>query len=109
MKVSLLAAALMAGVALTAHAGEAGKDAKASASDHKAHAMHNAVGVVKKLDAKAGVATIAHEPVKTANMPAMTMDFKVQDKAALGKLAAGKKVEFEFAEHGKDYVITKVK
>jgi Cu/Ag efflux protein CusF len=64
---------------------------------------------VKKLDAKAGVATIAHEPVKAANMPAMTMDFKVQDKAALGKLGEGKKVEFEFAEHGKDYVITKVK
>jgi Cu(I)/Ag(I) efflux system protein CusF len=47
--------------------------------------------------------------VKAANMPAMTMDFKVQDKAALGKLAEGKKVQFEFAEHGKDYVITRVK
>ena len=104
MKVSLLAAALMAGVALTAHAGEAGK--AAMPADHKTHA---AVGVVKKLDAKAGVATIAHEPVKAANMPAMTMDFKVQDKAALSKLGEGKKVEFEFAEHGKDYVITKVK
>jgi Cu(I)/Ag(I) efflux system protein CusF len=99
MKVRLLAAALMAGVALTAHAGEA------KAADHKTHA---AVGVVKKLDAKAGVATIAHEPVKSANMPAMTMDFKA-DKAALGKLGEGKKVEFEFMEHGKDYVITKVK
>jgi Cu/Ag efflux protein CusF len=39
----------------------------------------------------------------------MTMPFKVQDKAALDKLGEGKKVEFEFEERGKDYVITRVK
>jgi Cu(I)/Ag(I) efflux system periplasmic protein CusF len=105
MKSRILAVALMAGVAF-AYAGEPGKDTKA---DHKGHAMHSATGVVKKLDAKAGMATIAHEPVKAANMPAMTMDFKVTDKAALAKLGEGKKVEFEFEERGKDYVITKVK
>jgi Cu/Ag efflux protein CusF len=103
MKRSLIAVALMAGVAF-AYAGEAGKD-----KDHTGHSTHTAVGVVKKLDAKAGIATIAHEAVKGANMPAMTMDFKVQDKAALSKLGEGKKVQFEFAEHGKDYVITRVK
>jgi Cu(I)/Ag(I) efflux system protein CusF len=108
MKGKLLAVALMMGVA-SAYAGEASKDAKAPASDHKGHVMHKAVGVVKKVDAKAGVATIAHEPVKSANMPAMTMDFKVQDKAALGKLSQGKKVEFEFEERGKDYIIHTVK
>ena len=95
MKARILAVALMAGVAF-AYAGEASKDAKAPAADQRAHAMHSATGVVKKLDAKAGMATIAHEPVKAANMPAMTMDFKVTDKAALAKLGEGKKVEFEF-------------
>jgi Cu(I)/Ag(I) efflux system protein CusF len=110
MKAKLLAVALMTGVAF-AYAGEPskGKDAKASASDHKGHVMHKAVGVVKKVDTKAAMATIEHEAVKSANMPAMTMDFKVQDKAALAKLTAGKKVEFEFEERGKDYIIHTVK
>ena len=108
MKARILAVALMACSAFV-YAGEASKD-KAAASDHKGHGTHNAVGVVKKVDAKAGVATIVHEPLKAANMPtSMTMDFKVQDKAMLGKLGEGKKVEFEFMQHGSDYVITRVK
>jgi Cu(I)/Ag(I) efflux system protein CusF len=109
MKARILAVALMACAAF-AYAGEASKDAKAPAGDHKGHGTHNAVGVVKKVDAKAGTATIVHEPLKAANMPsAMTMDFKVEDKALLAKLAEGKKVEFEFMQHGADYVITRVK
>jgi len=37
------------------------------------------------------------------------MGFQVKDKMLLDKLAVGKKVEFEFVQHGKDYVITSVK
>jgi Cu(I)/Ag(I) efflux system protein CusF len=39
----------------------------------------------------------------------MTMGFTVKDKALLDKLQPGKKVEFEFVQQGKDYVITTVK
>ena len=80
----------------------------ASSQDGKPKGVHKLIGVVKKLDAKAGTVTLAHEPVKSLNWPAMTMAFKVQDKAALDKLAEGKKVEVEFEQRGKDYVITRV-
>jgi Cu(I)/Ag(I) efflux system protein CusF len=75
----------------------------------KAQTTHKAVGVVRNVDPKAGTVTLAHEPVKTLNWPAMNMTFKVQDKAVLDKFAEGKKVEVEFQERGKDHVITGVK
>ena len=79
------------------------KPAATSASTHKT------VGTVKKVDAKAGTVTLDHEPVITLKWPAMTMGFKVEDKSMIDKLAVGKKVEVEFKQVGKDYVITSVK
>ena len=70
---------------------------------------HTAVATVKKVDATAGTVTLAHQPVKSLNWPAMTMGFKVTDRALLGKLVEGKKVEVEFKQTGKDYLITSVK
>lgn len=70
---------------------------------------HAGQGVVKKINAKAGVVTIAHEPVNSMNWPAMTMGFKVKDTMLLDKLAQGKKVHFEFVREGDDYVVTSLK
>ena len=75
----------------------------------KGNTVHKAVGVVKKVDAKAGKVTLAHDPVKTMNWPAMTMTFQVKDKAMLDKLGEGKTIEFEFENRGKEHVITSVK
>ncbi|MBU1364529.1 MAG: copper-binding protein [Gammaproteobacteria bacterium] len=72
-------------------------------------APHQAVGVVKEIDPKAGKVTFAHEPVKSLNWPAMTMGFAVKDKTLLDKLAVGKKVNFEFVKEGKGYTVTSVK
>ena len=66
-----------------------------------ASATHHASGVVKSVDAGAGAVTLAHDPVKTLSWPAMTMTFKVKDKALLDKLAVGKKVDFDFEQSGK--------
>ena len=74
-----------------------------------AQATHQATGVVKKVDPKSGTVTLAHEPIKSLNWSAMTMSFAVKDKAMLDKLQPGKKVEIEFMQQGKDYVITSVK
>lgn len=71
--------------------------------------IHKAVGVVTALDAKAATVTLAHEPVKTMNWPAMSMTFSIHDKALFDKLAEGRKVEFEFAQEGKVYVVKAVK
>ena len=37
---------------------------------------HMATGVVKKVDAQAGLVTLAHEPVKTMNWPAFVQGSK---------------------------------
>lgn len=71
--------------------------------------VHMAKGKVTKVDAAASVVTLAHEPVKSLNWPAMTMGFKVKDKMMLDKLTVGKTVDFEFAQADKGYVISNVK
>ncbi len=74
-----------------------------------AQTAHMAKGKVTKVDATAGVVTLAHEPVKSLNWPAMTMGFQVKDKMVLDKLTVGKTVDFEFVQADKGYVVTKVK
>lgn len=74
-----------------------------------ARVTHKGLGVVKKIDTAAGRVTLAHEPVKSLDWPAMTMTFAVRDQMLLGKLAVGSKVEFEFVQDGKGYVVTGVK
>jgi Cu/Ag efflux protein CusF len=49
---------------------------------------------VKKVDMKSEKVTLIHEPLKNLDMPAMTMVFKVADKAMLEKLKEGAQVEF---------------
>ena len=71
--------------------------------------VHEAQGVVKKVDSAAGEVTLAHGPVATLKWSAMTMAFKVQDKSLLKQLEVGKKVNFSFVQQGADYVITAVK
>jgi Cu(I)/Ag(I) efflux system periplasmic protein CusF len=71
--------------------------------------VHTAAGTVKKADPKAGKVTLEHGPVASLKWPAMTMAFKVKDEGLWKKLEDGKKVEVEFAQQGKDYVVTAVK
>lgn len=75
----------------------------------RAQTTHSATGVVTKVDAQGGVVTLAHEPVKSLNWPAMTMGFQVKDKTLLDKLTLGKKVAIEFVQDAKGYVVTAVK
>ncbi|MGC2457645.1 MAG: copper-binding protein [Gallionellaceae bacterium] len=69
----------------------------------------DAVGVVKQVDQTRGIAVIAHEPIKSLGWSAMTMNFRIEDKALFDKLKQGKRVKFEFIIRGEDYVVTKVK
>ena len=114
MKAVVFAVAL-AGSATIAQAGEMkGMDMKMEMKDMSPSQMakdakpgkHSAKGTVKSVDSKAQTVTLDHEPVKSMNWPAMSMAFKVQDKALMDKLGQGKKVEVEFEQRGKDYVIT---
>jgi len=75
----------------------------------EAKTVHKATGVVKKVDSKTGVVTLAHETVNSMNWPPMTMGFMVKDKTLLDNMTLGKKVNFEFVQDTKGYVLTSVK
>lgn len=66
-------------------------------------------GVVKKVDAAAGVVKLAHEPIPAIKWPAMTMDIKVQDAKLLSGLKPEQKVNFSLVK-GADgqYVISRI-
>jgi len=89
---SLVAALAMTSAAAAQHAGHGDVPAPKAAP-----AAVEGVGVVKSVDAKAGAITLAHEPIKALNWPAMTMPFKVSDKALLEKAAVGSKIRFQLS------------
>ena len=71
--------------------------------------IHKGTGVVTNVERNAGKVTVKHEPIKSLNWPSMTMAFTVKDKALLDNLAKDKKVQFEFVQEGKQYIITSIK
>lgn len=56
---------------------------------------HQVSGEVVKVDKSAGKITMKHGPIKSLDMDAMTMVFRVADPAMLDKVKAGDKVKFE--------------
>jgi Cu(I)/Ag(I) efflux system protein CusF len=108
--VTVAALAIVANPVLAQSTGMKGMDMdKGSMKEDKSRMTHKGVGVVKKIDAKAGTVMIDHEPIKSMNWPKMAMSFQVKDKALLEKAAEGKKVEFEFEARGKEHLITSLK
>ena len=105
----VVALSLTAPALLYAQSGEMkGMDMKGAGTKIEVK-TYKGVGTVKKIDAAAGRVTLAHGPIQSLKWPAMTMGFAVKDKALLGKLAPEKKIEFEFVQQGRDYIITSVK
>jgi Cu(I)/Ag(I) efflux system membrane fusion protein len=71
-------------------------------------AMHKGTGKVTSIDPAARRIELDHDPIASLKWPAMTMEFALRDKALLGGLKPGDRVEFELrSEPGKegDYVI----
>ncbi|MBY3173527.1 hypothetical protein HFO41_12360 [Rhizobium leguminosarum] len=66
-------------------------------------------GVVNKVDAKANKVTIKHEDLKSLDMPAMTMVFRVEDPALLERLKEGSKIEFVAERVNGKLTVTEVK
>lgn len=66
-------------------------------------------GVVKKVDAAAGVVKLAHEPIPAIKWPAMTMDIRVRDAKLLTGIKPEQKVDFGLVK-GADgqYVISRI-
>ncbi|ASR06375.1 hypothetical protein CHY08_04110 [Rhizobium leguminosarum bv. viciae] len=66
-------------------------------------------GVVNKVDAKANRVTIKHEDLKSLDMPAMTMVFRVEDPALLERLKEGSQIEFVAERVNGKLTVTEVK
>lgn len=66
-------------------------------------------GVVVSADKASGTVMLKHEPISAIGWPAMTMNFKVQDKLMLGQVRKGDQVTFTLKPEGKDYVVTRLK
>ena len=86
-----------------------GMDTKGMEKKQEKGAGHKATGVVTKVDAAKGRVTIKHDPVPSLNWPTMNMVFIVKDKSMIEKMPKDKKIDFEFTQQGKDYVVTSVK
>ena len=66
-------------------------------------------GVVKKVDAAAGVVKLAHEPIPAIKWPAMTMDIKVLDARLLAGIKPEQKVSFSLVKSADgQYVISRI-
>ena len=108
MKLVLAVIAMIAVAPAAFSQGMTGMDMKMESKGAKG-SVHKATGVVTKVDPARNKVTIKHGPVQSLNWPSMAMTFTVKDKAMLDKVAKDKKVDFEFREEGKDYVITDMK
>jgi Cu(I)/Ag(I) efflux system periplasmic protein CusF len=86
------------------HSGHGAQD-----SAKKQTQSHKGTGVVKSLDAAKGTVMLAHDPIASLRWPSMTMKFIAKDRKMLDKLKPGQKVEFEFIQQDKDYILTRLK
>lgn len=92
---TLCAAAGLASAQDHAHGGHGAHGAHGAQAGAKATAAAELVdGEVKKIDKGAGKITLRHGELKSLNMPAMSMVFRVKDAAMLDQVKTGDKVKF---------------
>jgi Cu(I)/Ag(I) efflux system periplasmic protein CusF len=63
---------------------------------------------VRKVDRDAKKVTLKHGPIKSLDMPSMTMVFQVRDEKLFDKLVAGEKIKFTAEQLQGAYVVTGV-
>jgi Cu(I)/Ag(I) efflux system protein CusF len=98
------------GVAGIAHAVPDGGIApiRIAAADTAQASTVSAVGVVQQLRLEQGKVKIRHEAIPALDWPAMTMFFRVKDKAVLDGIAAGDNVRFELEKGATGLEITRM-
>lgn len=69
--------------------------------------VHSAIGTFNSIDRESRTINISHEPVPSAQWPAMTMDFQIQDGLEITALEPGQRIAFEFITDG-DGTVTKI-
>lgn len=73
-----------------------------------AFAAELTVGEVRKVDTEQGKVTLKHEPIKSLDMPAMTMVFRAEKPELLKNLKPGDKVRFAAQSVSGAIVVTEI-
>ena len=102
------ALALPLAVSLPA-AGQTTAPAAAMPMGGMTHSVDMAEGVIRKISKDTGKLTIKHGPIKSMDMPPMTMVFTAKDPAMLDKVAVGDKIRFVVVEQGGQMVVTELR
>jgi Cu(I)/Ag(I) efflux system periplasmic protein CusF len=63
---------------------------------------------VRKVDKEAKKVTLKHGPIKSLDMPGMTMVFQVRDEKLFDKLVVGEKIKFSAEQLQGAYIVTDV-
>ena len=95
-------------VAALAFAGQAGAQAPVAATTHASATEEFADGEIRKIDKDARKLTIRHGPLKSLDMPGMTMVFGVRDEAVLDRVKVGEKVRFQVEKVDGKFVVTRI-
>jgi Cu/Ag efflux protein CusF len=95
--------ALAAAPALAQHAGHGTAKPAATAAGELAD------GEVRRIDKARGTVLLKHGELKSVNMGAMTMSFKLKDPAMADQLKEGDKVKFTVEQKGEDLIVTSIR
>lgn len=79
---------------------------KPKAASEAAKSTEMAEAEVRKVDKEQGKITLKHGEIKSLDMPAMTMVFRVKDAALLDKVVAGDKIKFQAEKINGAFTVT---
>jgi Cu(I)/Ag(I) efflux system protein CusF len=106
MKKLLFVTALSLAAAAPAYAQHAGYG---TAKPAATAAGELADGEVRRIDKSRGTVLLKHGEIKSINMGAMTMSFKLKDPAMADQLKEGDKVKFAVEQKGDDLIVTSIR
>ena len=101
----IIAATIVLAVPHAVHADDAHHGNTAAGAAYRCRACRRRN---QKIDKGAGKVTIKHGPIKSLDMPAMTMVFQVRDPALLDQVKAGDKVNFVAEKIGGQYTVIRI-
>ena len=69
---------------------------------------HEGTATVKAIDLDKNIVKLAHGPIASLKWPAMTMNFKVRERALMQGIKVGDSVAFTFIQTNGDYLVTHI-
>ncbi len=61
---------------------------------------------MRRIDKVGKRLTLKHEPIRSLDMPAMTMVFRVEDAARLDRVSVGERVRFQVKQENDQVIVT---